>query len=145
MSGENEREPSGASVDLLRRELLAIINERDRRYEQRFGSQEAAVSAALASAEKAVEKAEMASEKRFDGVNEFRASLADATRNNLTRTEADARFGNSAEKLADLSDRVKGIESASGGRQDVWKAVAAIVSALAAVAVVALGVVAATM
>jgi hypothetical protein len=40
-------------------------------------SDKQAIDAALAAAEKAVQKAEMASERRFEGVNEFRQTLSD--------------------------------------------------------------------
>ena len=43
-------------------------------------SQAAQVSIALEAADKAIQKADTATEKRFDGVNEFRASLADQAR-----------------------------------------------------------------
>src|SRR5678815_6113575 len=68
--------------------LEATLAERDIRYQQRFEAQEQAfritvetaekaVMAALAAQERAVNKAEAASEKRFEGVNEFRNTLAD--------------------------------------------------------------------
>src|ERR1700677_2135325 len=46
-------------------------------YDQRFIDQDRAVQAALNAAEKAVTKAETASEKRFDGVNELAADVAE--------------------------------------------------------------------
>jgi hypothetical protein len=69
-----------------------VIRLMDERYQQRweaqekavavaFVAQEKAVTAALTSAQQAVDKAEIANEKRLQGVNEFRAQLADqATR-----------------------------------------------------------------
>lgn len=70
------------------RELNLIVNERDRQYGQRFDAQEKAVAAALAAAKEAVVKAEAASEKRFDSVNEFRNTLKDQTATFITRGEA---------------------------------------------------------
>jgi len=61
------------------KELLAAA---DRRYEQRFDAQEKAVQAALNAA-----KAEQASEKRLDSVNEFRAQLRDQAGTFVTRSE----------------------------------------------------------
>lgn len=55
--------------------------------EQRFKAQEQAVAFALASAEKAVTKAELAAEKRFESVNEFRNQLKDQTGTFITRNE----------------------------------------------------------
>ena len=63
-------------------------------YDQRFIDQDRAVQAALNAAEKAVTKAETASEKRFDAVNEFRAQLADQAQTFIPRAEAELQFAN---------------------------------------------------
>ena len=47
------------------------------------------IALALSAAKEAVNKAEMANEKRFDGVNEFRATLADQQRLLIPRMEVD--------------------------------------------------------
>lgn len=91
MSGETEANVSGWTVDTLHSSMLRLLDERDRRYMQRFFDAEQAVqaalvasdkliAAALASAEKAVAKNETATEARFASVNEFRQSLDDVTR-----------------------------------------------------------------
>ena len=67
--------------------LEAVCNERERASKQRFKAQDRAVLAALAAAEKAVSKAEIAAEKRFDAVNEFRGQLKDQAATFVTRTE----------------------------------------------------------
>jgi hypothetical protein len=72
--------------------LETIVDERDRRYEQRFAAQEKAVKDALTGSEKAVAKAEIAAEKRFDSQNEFRAQLADQAGTFIPRLEAEARI-----------------------------------------------------
>lgn len=90
--------PGGMSV----RELYSIINERDRQYTQRFDAQEKAVAAALAAAKEAVVKAEGATEKRFDSVNEFRNTLKDQQQTLLPRNEAELRFKTVIERLAAL-------------------------------------------
>jgi len=59
----------------------------------RFDAQEKAVLSALAASDRAVNKAEMASEKRFDSVNEFRAALNDSARLLMPRLEAEQRMG----------------------------------------------------
>lgn len=51
----------------------------------------AAAAAALLSQKEAVTKAEVASEKRFESVNEFRAQLADQAGTFVSRLEAEAR------------------------------------------------------
>jgi vacuolar-type H+-ATPase subunit H len=55
--------------------------------ERRFNDQQRAIEAALSAAEKAVTKAEVATEKRFDSVNEFRKTLSDQAANFLQRGE----------------------------------------------------------
>lgn len=46
MTGETEKDVSGWTVDTLRAHLLAVMDERDRRYEQRFNASERAVEKA---------------------------------------------------------------------------------------------------
>lgn len=70
-----------AQPDITTRELLAIINERDHRYTQRWESQERAIA-----------KAEAAAEKRFDSVNEFRGQLKDQAATFAPRAEIEIRL-----------------------------------------------------
>lgn len=80
--------PLALADDLSTKELKIIVDERDHRYSQRFDSQEKAVASALAAAKEAVSKAENATEKRFDSVNEFRNTLKDQQGTYVTRSEA---------------------------------------------------------
>jgi hypothetical protein len=72
--------------------LRDVIDERDHRYEDRFRATDEKTSLALNSSEKAVTKAEVAMEKRFDNTNEWRAAMQDRDRNQVPRTEIDQRF-----------------------------------------------------
>lgn len=125
--GETAKEPSGFTVDTLQTLVNSVLNERDRRYEQRFIAQEQAVKlaldrvdkefhehlaqvraethAALDAADKAIAKAEAATEKRFESVNEFRAQLSDQTRTFMPRAESIQRHEQTAEKVAALENR----------------------------------------
>lgn len=88
------------SLDVLSAKLEAlreVSDERDRRYEDRFTAMDEKTGLALTSSKEAVQKAEIATEKRFDSVNEFRGSLKDQAATLLTRAEAETRF-NSLEK-----------------------------------------------
>jgi hypothetical protein len=96
------------------------MDERDRRYNERFDAQEKAVEAALASSEKAVLKAETASERRFEGVNEFRATLSDQAATFITRKEVDAELGAQSEKLNIQQSRLDRIEARSAGLNAGW-------------------------
>lgn len=75
-----------------------ILEETNRRNEERFRAQETAINAALlaqktaidaalAAADRAVTKAEVAAEKRFESQNEFRGQLKDQQANFVTRAE----------------------------------------------------------
>lgn len=72
----------------------------------RFEAQEKAVQAALAAADRATAKAETASEKRFEGVNEFRASLSDQSRLLMPRAESEQIVKSLEAKIAALEERV---------------------------------------
>jgi hypothetical protein len=89
-----------------------FLEERDRRYTERFEAQNAAlnaaflaadkaVQAALLAAEKAVIKAEVAAERRFESVNEFRGQLADQAKTFLPRQEYDVQHAALAKGLAE--------------------------------------------
>jgi hypothetical protein len=64
--------------DALRNEMVNL-----------FAAQDKAIMAAMAAAERAVGKSEIATEKRFDAVNEFRAQLSDQAATFLPRAEFD--------------------------------------------------------
>lgn len=65
-----------------------LLDEVDKRNMQQFASQEKAVSAALAAAEKAVGVAERNAEKWRDNANEWRAAMSDKDRNFITKSAA---------------------------------------------------------
>jgi phosphopantetheinyl transferase (holo-ACP synthase) len=106
MSGETNREVSGWSVDTLKEYI-----------EQRFTDSDKAVQAALLAAKEAVLKAEVASEKRFESVNEFRGQLADQTNSLIPRAEADSRFNAIAEKVTALTDRINITDGRKAGSE----------------------------
>jgi hypothetical protein len=64
------------TVTTLKEHLDAMLAERDKQ-----------ISLALTAAEKAVTKAEVATEKRFESVNEFRLTLSDQTKTFVSRGE----------------------------------------------------------
>jgi hypothetical protein len=87
LPGEARDGISEWTTDTALAHVLALRDADDTRYEQRFLAQEKSVAAALHAAEKATDKADTAAEKRFDGVNEFRATLKDQQGTYITRTE----------------------------------------------------------
>lgn len=74
--------------------LRELIEEHDKRYQERFDAQE-----------KAVLKAEGANEKRFESVNEFRAQLSDEQSTFLTRSEYETKHSALIEKIEHAADK----------------------------------------
>ena len=141
MTGETRSDESGWTVDTLH----ALMNERDIRYQQRFEAQqkalqdallaaEKAVSTAMASADRAVLKAENAAEKRFEGVNEFRATLADQAARLMPRQESEVALAAIREKVDTALTRVNTIESSKHGATDNTKMLLAALGSAVAVA-----------
>lgn len=115
----------------LKEHLEVLVNELDKRQQQRFEaqqvavkdaltSQEKAVAAALAAAKEAVAKAETASEKRFDAVNEFRQTLTDQTNTFLPRPEYNAQHKALEDRVTDLTDRINTKDGKSSGMDKTW-------------------------
>jgi len=131
------------TVGTLKKYVEALFAERDARYSQRFTDSETATRAALAAAEKAVAKAETASERRFEAVNEFRQTLSDQAATFITRTEAVAIMDRNTERIQELADRInKGeghtagnVETRSERRLDAGQVVAYVGLALLLVSV----------
>ena len=101
---ENGRthEPSLREVTTELDGFRNLMDERDRRYDQRFEAMDEKTSLALTSSEKAVSKAEAATEKRFDAVNEFRGQLKDQAATLMPRAEADSKFKTLEDKLEEM-------------------------------------------
>lgn len=70
---------------------------------------------AMNAAEKAVAKAENANEKRFEGVNEFRAQMADQAQRFMPRLEAEGLVRSTSEKVDALGSRLDKIEGRTAG------------------------------
>jgi hypothetical protein len=86
----------------------------------RIAAQQQAVEAALASASLAVAKAEAASDKRFDSVNEFRAQLDDQTRTLMPRLEVEAQLSTLKEKVDANAATIKAISDRGAGMNQGW-------------------------
>lgn len=106
---------SGWNIDTLKEFFQTRLDDAEKRNGQRFDAQEKAVAAALQAAKEAVTKAEIAAEKRFDSVNEFRAQLSDQANTFMPRLEAEQRIAMQAEKLDTLASRMDSREGKSVG------------------------------
>ena len=105
---------------------VALQEEMDRRFtdlssqlDRRFTDSERAVQAALAAAKEAVLKAETASERRFEAVNEFRAQLNDQAHAFLTRTESEAKLAAITDRITVNADRLAALELRLTSRLDL--------------------------
>jgi len=108
-----------ASVSLLDH-IKALLDEKDKRDNQRFEAQSQAIKDALQAAKEAVVKAETATEKRFESVNEFRKTLSDQSGTFITRAEFDQIKDATNEKLGVITKRADLLEGRSGGIAQSW-------------------------
>lgn len=109
------------------------FEQQDRAVAAALAGQEKAVAAALAAADRAVSKAEAASEKRFEGVNEFRAALADNFRTLMPRAEAEQAVRALNEKLDVLTARVNAKDERSNTWASGWGLIVGLVGVVAAI------------
>lgn len=93
--------------------IIALLDERDRRYTERFTAQQEALRTALD-----------ATERRFQGVNEFRATLSDQAATFATRDQVDAL----REIVSALSARVDRAEGGRAGISTGWAVLIGVVS-----------------
>jgi hypothetical protein len=112
--------PDGWSVDTLRQYVLSLIDQHDQRYKERFEAQNAQLAAALASAERAVEKAELATEKRFIEGNNYRADLDKQQRTFMPRLEAEGKFAQFTSDITALTSKIERQEGRGAGASVGW-------------------------
>jgi len=98
----------------------ALLDERDRRYTERHAALEKSFLLAMSSADKAVQKAETAIERRLEGVNEFRATLADQQRLLMPRAEVEVIVNSMNERIADLKQQLDTLKAERQGIKGGW-------------------------
>jgi hypothetical protein len=91
--------------------LQKLSDEREDRNKERFAAAKETIAVAMTAADKAIVKAETATEKRFDSVNEFRQTLSDQATQFMPRTEYRISHEAIAEKVEGLNGRLTAIES----------------------------------
>jgi hypothetical protein len=109
-----DRDP-GASYVQLRDFFTLWIERLELFYAQRFEDLDEKTTLALASADKAVSKAEIATEKRFEGVNEFRGALSDANSRLMPREEALSKFAAVEKDIGVLNKEVQALREQRSG------------------------------
>ena len=117
--------PHGWTLDTLERflsreikGLRRVIAEHEKHNRERFENAKESVGNALAAADKATNKAEMASNTRFEGVNEFRKTLSDQANMLMPRAEYSAQHQSVIDKIDSLTVRVAAIEATTKGKSE---------------------------
>ena len=128
------------TIETLKEHLERLLKEHSDRYQERHDTLLRSVRDALASADKAVLKAEEAANKRFEGVNEFRATLEDQQRTLFPRKEAEALFTALEERISKLertrtgdAGQQVGVKAGYGWAIGVVAVIATILSVVAAI------------
>jgi hypothetical protein len=104
------------------RHLRELMDERDRRYQERYEASGKAVEAALLAAKEAVNKAELSADKRFELLNELRTGVA-------TTAQIEA-----VEKvIGELARRMDRAEGAGLGRSTMYGWIIAAIGTVATV------------
>jgi hypothetical protein len=98
--------------------LEKMLNEREERTKERFVFIEKNINIAMASADKAITKSEMAVEKRFDSVNEFRQTLADQAATLLPRAEYSVQHATLVDRVTETISRVASLEERQAGKKE---------------------------
>lgn len=112
--GETKADPSSWTVDSLSTHIQALLNARDVMWmelrksdqdisQQRFAAQRELTLQAMESAQRAINKAEIAVEKRLENTNEWRAAMNDRDVKLLPRMEYDRAHGDILQRVNDLA------------------------------------------
>lgn len=112
------RSPHGWTLDTLEFHLSARIAEYEERNKERLAAMRENINLALASADKAIAKAELATDRRFDSVNEFRATLSDQATQFLSRDEYASRHETIVAAEQAVESRLARIENRTEGKKE---------------------------
>ncbi len=93
-----------SEVSAVKELLLTKIEALAELSKHQFAALSEKTTQALASGKEAIVKAEVATEKRFEGVNEFRDTLRDQAATFITRDEVNARMASMTDKIAELRE-----------------------------------------
>jgi len=121
------------TVDTLREHVFAMFGEKDRAVQAALASQKELATMALENSNRAVAKAETATERRFEGVNEFRETLADQQRTLMPRAEAELQLNTMEKKSIEVEKRIAALEARGRGFFSGWGWAVAIVGAVATI------------
>jgi len=130
MSERDSNNMNRWNVYSLKEYFDVVIDKLDEKIEQRF-----------ASVKEAVTKAEAATERRFEGVNEFRNTLSDQQRTFLPRKEYEATMSSIDSKINEVGKKVDKLDSMKAGGKDVWVYIVAVASLIFGIASIAISII----
>jgi hypothetical protein len=116
MTGERWTIPS------LHDHLVALLDEHDKRYMERFTAQEKAMIVAL-----------QAIDRRLEGMNELRSSLSYLSARQITREAADLRFSSLDTKIDDLKEYINQTKGRSSGSSAAWATLVSVVAMIGSI------------
>lgn len=133
------REYIEARIKAVHEAAVARADAQDKATANAMTAAQTAVNAAMQAAQAAVLKAEMATEKRFEGVNEFRAQLADQARTLMPRAEFEAlhkaamdrnelAHATMNERFQSLHSRMNAHDTMGAGKQIGWASVVSVIA-----------------
>ena len=124
----------------LREYLTALINAAEKRSDARFESMKTMVETAFETSKAAVSKAESATDKRLEGMNEFRDTLSDQAAHFVTKDslaslveKLEAQIDRNREDLDALAKRIDVREGQIQGSRLTWGNMASLLAAFAVV------------
>ena len=119
--------PHGWTLDTLATHLSEKISALDRYCVTSFAQSKERVDMALAASDKAISKAELATDKRFDAVNEFRAALGDQSRELMPRSEYQVQHKSLSDRIDIVTATVTTLNSRLAGKSEGVSSVGATV------------------
>jgi gas vesicle protein len=123
----------------LREYLTSLINAAERRSDARFDAMKDMVETAFETAKEAISKAETATDRRLEGMNEFRDTLSDQASHFVTKDaleslvdKLETQINRNRDDLDSLAKRIDVREGQTAGSRLTWGNMAALVATAAA-------------
>jgi hypothetical protein len=113
----NEVTNSDWTISTLRIHLQNVVQNLENLTIEKFKHHDETMKAAMLAQREAVQKAEVANEKRFDSVNEFRRTLSDQTSSFMPRQEFMALYTALNDKIEVLNTKSLRSEGYSSGKE----------------------------
>lgn len=112
-----------------------LMDERDERYKQRSEFQDEAVNTAMAASKEAILKAEAATDKRLESLNEIKAMSLDQASTFARKTEVNLITDALGKRLDGVEDGMNRRVSTGAGMEKAWGYVIGVLGVLTALAI----------